>query len=401
MNLGTRSSNRARSHVPDVTSKSPLGLDRPVMTVDRPGGDPVHSMWIGDRRVTLDLSTGVGHEHNLSRGTARALSSVESRLAMLDWSRVWMPIRSPSALWTIEAAQLAADSAPHWRTWAAADLNPALAALLHSDVEWSAVGRRLITKAAAAAEDDPTRVDAQLLTAVIREVEQALPALAETGDDSEPAPEHIPGCSEVEWDRVAVARVDLGEHGLRSRILGTVWTASVAQHRRLRATGQPERLWARLVDDTSGVVHDEALMRWADGLYVARGYVPPTARTGPTRIDLTTDQAAAARTCERRRHVLWRQELFRMLFFARRESTPGTWADWSATYRARYEADAAESTVGAAPGFATASPIGRTILTEAVVGPFLAERHLRPADLASVRQRFLSPGDTRLPPATT
>lgn len=401
MNLGTRPSNRAPSPAFHATSTGPLGSDRPAVTVDRPGGEPVHSMWIGDCRVTLELPTGVGYEHNLSQGTARSLSSGESRLVLLDWSRAWMPIPSPSALWAIEAAQLAAASAPHWREWAAEDLNPALAALLNSGVEWSAVGRRLILEAAAAAEEDATRVDARLLTAVIGEVEWALAAFADAGDDSEPAPEHIPGCSEVEWDRVAAAGVDLGEHGLRSRILGTAWTASVAQHRRLRAAGRPRQLWARLVDDTSGVIYDEVLMGSADGLYVARGYVPPTARSVPTRVDLTTDPATVARTGAHRRRVLRRQGLFRMLFFARREATAGSWADWGATYRARYGADAARLTVEAAPGSAAASRIGGTVVAEAPVGPFLAERHLRPSDLASVRQRLLSPGDTTLPPATT
>ncbi|MCU0263946.1 MAG: hypothetical protein MUF09_09800 [Candidatus Nanopelagicales bacterium] len=398
MNLDPRSSNRAWTQVPNPTS---IGVGRPVVTENRPEGNPVHRLWIGNRRVILDLSTGVGYEHNFDRGSARVLSGVESRLVLLDWTRAWMPLRSPSALWAIEAAGLAAGSAPLWREWASSDLNPALAALLNSGVEWSAAARCLIEEAATAAEVDASSVDGQLLAAVIDEVAQARAALGEGRDHSAPAPEYIPRCSEVEWDRVAAAGVDLGEHGIRSSILGTVWTASVAQHPRLRAEGRPERLWARLVDDASGVVYDEALMRWADGLYVARGYVSSTARRVPTRIDLITDPATTARTGAQRRRVLWQQGWFRMLFFARRESTAGSWADWSGTYRARFGAGSAESVVGSPSGSPAASRIGGPIVAEAVVGPFLAERHLRPSDLASVRQSLLSPGDTTLPPSTT
>lgn len=386
MNLGTRSFNRARTCLPRPTSVGQL----PVVAENCPDRGPVHSTRVGDRRVTLDLSTGVGYEHHLDQGVARVLSRAESRLLLLDWTRTRMPLQSPTTLWVIEAAALAAGSAHPWRDWAVADLHSALTGLLDSRVQWTDAARGSIRQAVTAAETDQSTVDGELLAAVVHQVEQALPAAwSERAMESVPAPQTIAGCGEVEWDRVTSVGVDLGEHGLRSKVLGTVWTASIAQHRSRRRAGTAERLWARLVDDASGLVLDQVEMRCAEGLYAARGYVPSAARRVPTRVDLTADPAAAARTSDERRRVLWEQGWFRALFFARRGSAGGGWEDCS--YRAR---------CGGASRDAFHAAVAVSPWHDAAGGPFLAERHLRPSDLASVSQRHLSPGHDGAPPAT-
>ena len=199
----------------------------------RIGRRPVHSLWIGDRRVTLDLSTGVGYEHNIDR-TWPALSAAP-RLGWCCWIGLAVGCRfhRRAALWIVEAAALAAaGSERHWREWASVDLQEALAAFLDSPIEWTDATRDLIRSAMAATAVDPIAVDGNELRSIARELEAVVAARWDCEIESAPAPESVAGCSEVEWDRVDPVGVDLGELGLRSRIFGTVWTASIAQHRR-------------------------------------------------------------------------------------------------------------------------------------------------------------------------
>lgn len=377
MNLDLRSLHPAWTCTPSLVQDTHQSL----VVECRPADGPVHSLWIGDRRVTLDLSTGVGYEHNIDRNVSRALSRAEARLVLLDWSRGRMPVPSPTALWIVEAASLAAaGSERHWREWASVDLQEALAAFLDSPIEWTDATRDLIGSAMAAAAVDSIAVDGNALRSIARELEAVVAARWDCENESAPAPESVAGCSEVEWDRVDPVGVDLGELGLRTRIFGTVWTASIAKRRRGRRGDGPERLWARLVDDPSGLVYDEVEMSLANGLYVARGYVPPFARATGTRIDLTADPSLAVRTNRERRHLLSDQGWVRALFFHRRGSGGSEWAEWTATYRSRF---------GVEP------PVSAKCSSR----PFLAEWHLRPTDLASASQRLLSPGPGSAPPS--
>lgn len=341
---------------------------------------PIHSLQIGDVRVALDVSTSRGYEHKIDGGGVRGLSKAEARLMLLDWTRARMPVATPSALWIVEAAALAAtDSDRHWREWASADLHSALVALLNSPINWTETTQARIRSAMETAAVEPAGVDRHELSHIVREAKVVVASRWDSEIRSAPAPESVAGCSEVEWDQVRPVDIDLGELGLRSRIFGTVWTASIAQHPRHRRGGTSGPLWARLVDTASGLVHDEVEMRVSDGLFVARGYVPPAARAAATRVDLTADPSRAARVEEERQNALLEQRWFRTLFFRRRGVGGPVWAEWSATYQSRLTAESG-------------------VAAESCLRPFLAEWHLQPADLASVSQRLLSPGPDSLPP---
>lgn len=358
--------------------------DRDPPTAAEPPGrtGPVHGIRIGDGRVTIDLWSGVGFEHNIDRGEFRRLTCAESRLMLLDWTRRHMPIPSPPVLWVIEAASLAASSEQHWREWASVDLRVALDALPHSPIEWTDHGRSLLVRARESAAVAPAKVDGNVLRSIVLEIERIVAAKWKSNIESLPAPAVVSGCSEVEWDRVLSVGVDLGEFGVRSRIFGTVWTASIAGCRPIGRADTTTRIWAQLVDEASGVVYDHVEMRCANGIYVARGYVPPAARTTATRIDLTADLTLPVRTPEERGHALSEQQYFRALYFERRAAVNPSWAQWNETHLSRLDV----------------VTLGRGSRSS---GPFLAEWHLQPTDLASGSRHLLSPGSTHTsPPAT-
>lgn len=324
----------------------------------------IYSRSLGSARVTLDVGTGAGYEHDLRRGVFRLLTPAESRLMLLSWTRDRMPVPSPPALWILEAAALTTGGSDRrWRGWASAGLHSALGALVTSPIEWSSGGRTALAEALECAAVDPIRVDADALTAIIAEVEATVAARWRSGSESEPAPESVSGCSEIEWDRVRSAGTDLGELGVRSRIHGTAWTASIRRHR-LHLSREPARLWARLVDDVSGVIYGAVEMECSGGLWSARGYVPQLARTTATRIDVSTDPAVPARTRDERADLLIEQAWFRALHFERRRSADPAWTEWS---RSAWERLGIESS-----GWQRCE-----------LRPFLAERHLQPTDLAS------------------
>ena len=372
MSLALRSISPVWKCVPSVASNGgvPWHDDAPIA----PRG-PVHSLRIGGARVSLDLWSGVGYEIDHAQGVLRRLSPAEGRLVLLDWTRSRMPVSAPTALWAIEAAALAGEgSGPHWQEWASVDLQSALDLLRHSPIEWTA---QVHTSLTTPLEDaTPGTLDA-----IVREAEAWLASRTERSVDSMPAPPlAVEGCSEVDWDRLGRFGIDIGELGLRSRILGTVWTASVASagHRRDDESG---RLWARLVDEHSGSVYDEVEMRLVDGIWSARGYVPPPARDAGTRVDLTTDLERLPRTCDARTESLVEQTWFRFLHFDRRRSANTSWATWSESYRERLALEMVER-------------------EPSLSRPFLAERHLRPTDLASGRPRALSPEPASDAPGT-
>ncbi|WP_231632800.1 hypothetical protein, partial [Gordonia sp. HS-NH1] len=203
--------------------------------------------------MTIDLWSGVGFEHNIDRGKLRRLTCAESRLMLLDWTRRHMPVPSPPAFWVIEAASLAACSEQHWREWASVDLLASLNALLHAPIEWTDAWRTHLSKTAKLAAVAPAHVDGNALRSIVLELEKVVTAKWKSKIESVPAPAVVSSCSEVEWDRIRSAGVDLGELGVRSRIFGTVWTASIAGSRPISRVDTTNRLWAQLVDDETGV----------------------------------------------------------------------------------------------------------------------------------------------------
>lgn len=350
----------------DASDLPGAGAGAPQHSMTDSGGRtaPIYSLSLGSARVTLDVGTGAGYEHDVERGVFRLLTPSESRLMLLSWTRDRMPVPSPPALWILEAAALAASGSDrHWRGWACGDLHSALGALTSSPIEWSSGGRTVLAEALECAALDPVQVDADALAAIVAEVEATVTARWRCGTSSAPAPESVSGCSEVEWDRVATVGTDLGQLGVRSRILGTVWTASISRHR-LHPDSRPGRLWARLVDDASGAVYDAVEMECCDALWSARGYVPPLARKTATRIDVNADPAVTARAREEHADLLAEQAWFRALHFERRRSADPAWTEWS---RSAWERLGMESS-----GW-----------QQGELRPFLAERHLRPTDLAS------------------
>lgn len=371
MSLALRSIRPAWKCVPSVFTNGGLPRHGDGQS-GRPG--PVHRLRVGSARVSLDLWSGVGYEVDDVQGVLRRLSPAETRLVLLDWTRARMPVPTPTALWVLEAAALAGEgSEPHWREWASADLQLALASLKHSPIEWTAEVRGSL---ATPFED----VAPGALDAIVQEAEAWVASRTENSVDSLPAPMTVEGCSEVEWDRLGGIGIDIGELGLRSRILGTVWTASMAAEG-LRRNDESGRLWARLVDEHSGNVSDEVEMRLVDGIWSARGYVPPPARGAATRVDVTTDLVRLPQTCDARRESLVAQAWFRFLHFERRRSADRSWATWFESYRERLGLEIVER-------------------EPSLSRPFLAERHLRPTDLASGRCRALSPEPARDAPGT-
>lgn len=371
MSLALRSISPAWKCVPSVASTRGLLLHDDAQDARR---GPVHSLRIGGARVSLDLWSGVGYEIDYVQGVLRRLSPAETRLVLLDWTRRRMPVPAPTALWVLEAATLAGEgSGRHWQEWASVDLQSALDSLRHSPIEWTAQVHRSLTTPL---ED----VTPGALNAIVQEAEAWVASRTEHSVDSMPAPVAVEGCSEVEWDRLGGVGIDVGELGLRSRILGTVWTASVASAG-LRRNDESRRLWARLVDEHSSSVYDKVEMRLVDGVWSARGYVPPRARHARTGIDLTTDLERLPRTRDARRESLVEQTWFRFLHFERRRSADASWVTWSEGYRERLALEMVER-------------------EPSLSRPFLAERHLRPTDLASGSPRALSPEPASDAPGT-
>lgn len=371
MNLALRSIRPAWKCIPSVASNGVFPWNDDAQ---HRGRGPVHSLRIGGARVTLDLRSGAGYEADYGQGVLRRLSSPEARLVLLDWTRRRMPVPTPTALWVVEAAALASEgSEPHWQTWASVDLQQALVSLGQSPIEWTAQVRRFLATPFEG-------VTPGALDAIVQEAEAWVASRSDHMVDSMPAPVAVEGCSEVEWDQLGGAGIDVGELGLRSRILGTVWTASVAPGG-LRRDEESGRLWARLVDEDSVTVYDEVEIRLVDGVWSARGYVPPSARDAVTRVDLTADLGRPPRTRDARRESLVAQAWFRLLHFERRRSADPSWATWCESYRERIALD----TLDRAPSWSR---------------PFLAERHLRPTDLASGTRLALSPEPAKDAPGT-
>lgn len=371
MSLALRSIGPAWKCVPSVASNGEVPWHSDTQDGRR---GPVHCLRIGGARVSLDLWSGVGYEIDHAQGVRRRLSPAETRLVLLDWTRSRMPVPVPTALWVVEAAALAGEgSEPHWKEWASADLESALHSLEHSPIEWTAQAHRLLTTPF---ED----VTPGALDSIVQQAEAWVASRTKHSLDSMPAPVAVDGCNEVEWDRLGGVRIDIGELGLRSRIFGTVWMASVASAG-LRRIDESRRLWARLVDELSGSVYDEVEMRLVDGIWSARGYVPPPARDAGTRVDLATDLEWLPRTRQERRDLLVEQAWFRFLYFERRRSVDASWASWSESYRERLAVETLER-------------------EPSLSRPFLAERHLQPTDLASGRPHALSPEPATDAPGT-
>ncbi|WP_157581295.1 hypothetical protein [Phycicoccus sp. Root563] len=233
-----------------------------------------------------------------------------------------------------------------------------MAALLRSRRDWAGAEGR-IRDALDAARADEAGVDEDTLSAVLRLVGSVLPDRWRDASPAQAPPAIIvPGCAEVEWDRVAASGVDLGPYGIRFGIADTVWAAAIGRRRSQPRGASPQQLWARLVDEETGAVHDAVEMRWTAGFHTARGYVPPVARATRTRIEVMADIRLPARDGEHRNRVLAEQRLFRRLLSDRRAGKP------------------------------------RLVSTRDVQAgsPFLAELHLRPADLASASADVVSPG---------
>jgi hypothetical protein len=355
-----------------------------IVHQDCPSDDslsPVHSLIIGSARVVLDIRSGVGYEIHPGRTVPRGLTPAESRLVLLDWTRARIPVPAPNALWAIEAAILAVNSAQHWRNWAMRDLHEALLALLGSQVRWTEGGRTILVDELTKTSSAPAPVDSAALNAIMGELAGLVDSKLAPVLDAVPRPETVSGYTEVEWDRLRGAGVDAGELGLRSRICGTVWTAMIGQPA-LQRSQNAVRVWARLVDDESGAVLDESEMQKANRLWSARGYVPPSARKAATRVDLALRPDLPARMRTERERVLVDQRWFRMLQFERLGSINSSWSLWCETYRRRLGIQAAS-------------------WAEQWSKPFLAERHLRPTDLASGNRgpvSYDSPGS--VPPAS-
>lgn len=364
------------THVPESVDSNPLYLAARMKasadvddeaTVDE--SPPVHGVWVGDVRATVDLAAGVAFGQSLELGVLGQASAAEARLLLLDWTRRLMPVPSPAALWVVEAAALAAGSALPWRAWATAGLHAALVSLLGArTLRLSSAVRRLLVEAVETAAVSPTEVSARSLEALMEELEAAVSARWAGEVDTSPAAPTLPACSEVVWDEVLPVGVDLGELGLRSKVLGTVWTASIASSR----LGESGPLWARLVDDNSGEMLDQVAMRETDGIYAVRGYVPPQARRRPMRIDVMADPDRPTSPRVARAASLVDQRWFRTLFFGRQAARGSLWPLWDQEYQARLSSRAASA-------------------NESWWHPFLAERHVLPTDLASGALGLLSP----------
>lgn len=326
--------------------------------------ESVHSWTIGDSELLLDLGSGTGlaaHEG----GPPQQLNSVERRLVLLDWTRRKMPVMTPTAVWDLEVARLVAElDRP---SWTAAVTDPTLRALAHvigSSIHLSDEALVLLSRAQRQL-NARAELDARLWSELLDAVLAVLLTHATT-------PEHVlvpmlssvAGSTEPEWDRLPWFAVDVREHAVRSRVAGSVWTASIASQQPPAPGVVPDRLFARLVDVDTGEVLDASELQWTNGLYAGRGRLPMRAADRSLRVDVTHHPHTAARPGEEHRWALRQQAVFRTLLSGRLAAVDVTWQQWASAQRG-------ESSFRS-PGLDAEAP-------------FLAERLLRPEQLSSSR----------------
>lgn len=326
--------------------------------------ESVHSITIGDSELLLDLGSGTGlavHDD----GPPERLDDVERRLVLLDWTRRRMPVMTPTAVWDLEVAGLVAERARP--SWNAAIAGPTIRALDHvigSSIDLTSEAVVLLSGARRRL-DARAELDRPLWSKLLDAVTAALLTHAPELDLAIlPMLTAVRGSAEPEWDRLPWFAVDVREHAVRSRVAGSVWTASIASQRPPLPGSVPDQLVARLVDVDTGEVLDAGELSWTDGMYAGRGRIPLRAADRELRVDVTHHPDVPARTGDQHRWVLRQQAVFRTLLFERLATVDPKWQTWATEQRR--ESSFRPPGLGAQP-------------------PFIAERLLRPEQLSSSR----------------
>lgn len=346
----------------------------------------VHAVAVGGRRLVLDLLSGEGHVAVVAPGARLSavgprLYASEERLLLLDWTRRLMPVPSVQPLWDVEAAALASAVAwPEWGQRTRPGLAAALAELMRRQDMLSDLAERLVRRAWKALDEDA--VPAEALAPLVEELRGTLPR--RTASDpalpgSDPSPR---GQGELEWDRHPGYILNPREDAVRSGLFPTVWAASVPGHRALGGDSTTP-LWARLVDVSSGLIHDEVTM-WPRGAgFVARGFIPAPARGTRLRVDVTSLRNLPSRDGPARAVVLAEQAWFRALLVGRRAAAQQAWRPAADAQRLRAEARVQAALAPVQPGVGGSSTGVRLPTTLAETPPFLAETALRLEQLTS------------------
>lgn len=309
-----------------------------------PAGLITHEIALGDeRRFVLDVATGQGWllAGNAGPEQFAARSSI-ARLAMLDWCWPRTPVPTASVLWQLELSALAFTSRePALEPVAVAMLHQSLAAL-RDGAPWLSIGvvqvmRRLEGQCALLARSprrDPPRSAAattlKLLVSRLRSVLRGRSALRAPESYVGALDPELPGCFEVDWDRVPRFQVDPREHAVRAWVTARSWSVTVAGQQ--SSGGGP--LWARLVDETTGVVMAEVPLAKAAGGYAGQAGLldgPPA----KWHIDVSDRQGERARTLTQRCDVLARQAVFRAQLLNRFAGLGAGIDEWAQVLRSR------------------------------------------------------------------
>lgn len=326
--------------------------------------ESVHSLRIGESELVLDLGSGTGLAvHGV--GPPEQLDDVERRLVLLDWTRRRMPVMTPTAVWDLEVARLVADlDRPAWNASLEGPTIRALDHVIGISIDLSHEALSLLNRARRRL-DARSELDQRLWAELLDAVTALLHIRANTPDLTLiPMLTAVAGSAQPEWDRLPWFAADVREHGIRCRVGGSVWTASIASQRMPAPGTVPDGLVARLVDSDTGEILDAGELHWTDGLYAGRGCVPLRAAGRKLRVDVTHHPDVPARTGEQHRWALGQQAVFRTLLFERMAKVDQSWRPWATEQRRR--------STFRSPGLAAQAP-------------FLAERVLRPEQLSSSR----------------
>jgi hypothetical protein len=146
----------------------------------------------------------------------------------------------------------------------------------------------------------------------------------------------LPGCFELEWDRVPPFRLDPRENALRARVSARSWSVSVAGQRSAHRSDERSAgpLWARLVDEATGAVAAEArLVPMDDGYSVSAGLLdgPPAC----WRVDVCSRPGGRPRGSAARSGVSARQATLRAQLFSRLANVSAGVVEWADVVRMR------------------------------------------------------------------
>jgi hypothetical protein len=369
-----------------------------------PAGTPIalvlYELPLGrERRLLLDVATGMawlldGGDEPRDVATASPLA----RLAMLEWCWQGMPIPTASPLWQLEWAALALVTGEH-ELWprAATRLAAALSVLhakrssLSPDV---ARALRLVEQqcarlpphtagtAGTAGYQLPELTGLSPLVSRLRDRLRSRSLLRRTGPYSDPLDPEMPGCFEVEWDRVPRFQLDPREHAVLARVSNRSWSVSVpSQWPGLPTHGSGTvRAWARLVDEISGKTAAETPLSQVGGMFSADSELshPPPQRW---YIDISGRPGDEPRGSAERTGVLAGQAVFRAQLLSRFAGLGIGLDDWAAVLGRRADRKLALYQK-AKPADTILGTVTRTAAQAAINEPFLAEELLDPTRVA-------------------